>query len=144
MDGGAGRPPGWREDPDMDAQMRMQREREFEMVLIEVLTQDWDLPVRRAGERVERRRRGGATLAFDYHYSSPAQAKVVVGIEGLQSFSNVLFVDFSSSETIARSAEQCEALALVLMEHLQAVQEALLDQYASGALPYGRREDDYS
>lgn len=128
----------------MDAKLRTEREREFEGVLLEVLSQDWDLPVRRGSDPMDRRRRGGATLVFEYHYSSATQAKVVVGIEGIAGFSNLLAVDFASSESIARCAEACEALALFLMEHLQAQQESLLEQYAKGALPYGRREDDYA
>ena len=128
----------------VDTKLRSEREREFEGVLLEVLSQDWDLPVRRSGDRMDRRRRAGATLVFEYHYSSATQAKAVVAIEGVTGFSNLLAVDFASSESIARSAEGCEALALFLMEHLQAQEEALIDQYAKGVLPFGRREDDYA
>jgi hypothetical protein len=126
----------------MDAE-RTRREREFEALLLEVLTQDYDLPVRHGSDRLERRRRGLASLGFEYHYSSPTQAKVVVKVEGLPAFSNLLPLDFGSSEAIARSAEDCEALALFLMEHLQGARDELLDQYATGDLGYGRREDDY-
>jgi hypothetical protein len=119
------------------------REREFEGLLLDVLTQDYDLPVCHAKDRLERRRRGLAALAFEYHYSSPSQAKVVVKVDGLPSFSNLLPVDFSSSEAAARCAEDCEALALFLMEHLDHAEDELLDQYAAGELTYGRREDDY-
>jgi hypothetical protein len=126
----------------MDAE-RVGREREFETLLIEVLTQDYDLPVRHGGDRLERRRRGFASLAFEYHYSSPTQAKVIVSIEGLPSFSNLLPLDFSTPESIASCAEDCEALALFLMEHLENTQDALFDLYSTGALSYGRREDDY-
>jgi hypothetical protein len=128
------------EERGMDA--RREREREFEDLLLDVLAQDYDLPVRRSGDHLERRSRGMATLGFEYHYSAPAQAKVVVTIDGKRGFSNLLPVDFESGESIARSAEDCEALALFLMEHLQGVRDALLADYASGALCYGRREDD--
>ena len=126
----------------MDAGMKAQRERLFETALIEELTQDWDLPVRRGGESMERRRRGGATLAFKYHYGSEMQAKVTVSIEGAAGFSSMLLADFSTPESTTRSAEDCEGLALFLMEHVQHAQDAMIDQYARGALPYGRREDD--
>lgn len=126
----------------MDAE-RAGREREFETLLLEVLTQDYDLPVRHGSDRLERRRRGLASLGFEYHYSSPTQAKVIVSIEGLPSFSNLLPLDFGSPESIARCAEDCEALALYLMEHLEHTQDALIDLYASGDLTYGRREEDY-
>jgi len=126
----------------MDAE-RAKREREFEGLLIDVLTQDYDLPVRHGGDRLERRRRGLASLVFEYHYSSPTQAKVIVKVEGMPSFSNMLPLDFSSAEAVARCAEDCEALALFLMEHLEHAEEELLDEYATGRLSYGRREDDY-
>jgi hypothetical protein len=126
----------------MDAE-RARREREFEALLIDVLNQDYDLPVRHGGDRLERRRRGLASLAFEYHYSSPTQAKVVVKVEGMASFSNLLPLDFSSAESVARSAEDCEALALFLIEHLESHEDDLLDQYAAGQLQYGRREEDY-
>jgi len=126
----------------MDSE-RAKREREFEGLLIDVLSQDYDLPVRHSADRLERRRRGLASLSFEYHYSSTTQAKVVVKVEGMPSFSNMLPLDFSSQESLARSAEECEALALFLMEYLEGNQENLLDSYASGSLPYGRREEDY-
>ena len=127
---------------EMDAE-RAEREREFETLLLEVLTQDYDLPVRHGSDRLERRRRGLASLAFEYHYSSPTQAKVVVSVKGLPSFSNLLPLDFATSESITHCAEDCEALALFLMENLEGTQDALLDLYAAGELGYGRREDDY-
>lgn len=122
---------------------RAKREREFEGLLIDVLTQDYDLPVRHASDRLERRRRGLASLAFEYHYSSPSQAKVIVKVEGMPSFSNLLPLDFSSPEAVARSAEDCEALALFLIEHLESDGDELVDDYAAGKLRYGRREEDY-
>jgi hypothetical protein len=126
----------------MDSE-REKREREFETLLLEVLSQDYDLPVRHASDRLERRQRGRATLAFEYHYSSPMQAKVVVNVQGLPGFSNMLALDFSSPESIARCAEDCEALALFLIEHLEENEDTLFDQYAAGELRYGRREEDY-
>jgi hypothetical protein len=126
----------------MDAE-QTRREREFETLLLDVLTQDYDLPVRHRSDRLERRHRGLASLGFEYHYSSATQAKVIVTVEGLPSFSNMLPLDFASPEAIARSAEDCEALALFLMEHLEGARDDLLDDYASGDLDYGRREDDY-
>jgi hypothetical protein len=131
------------EEREMDAE-RSAREREFETLLLEILRQDYDLPVRHGADRLERRRRGLASLGFEYHYSSPTQAKVVVSVEGLPSFSNLLPLDLASTESITRCAEDCEALALFLMEHLEHARDALLDQYAAGELCYGRREDDCS
>ena len=124
--------------------VQTEREREFEDLLVEILTQEHDLPVYRSGDPLERRRRGMACLEFEYHYSSSSEAKAVVKIHGATGFSNLMRVDFGSSDSIARSAEDCESLALFLIEHMQAAQEALIADHCSGRLADGRREEDWS
>jgi hypothetical protein len=125
----------------MSAEQR-ELEREFEDLLIGVLTQDHDLAVRHPEDRLERRRQGVATLQFKYHYSSADQAKVRVGIQDVGEFCCVMAVDFSSPEALQRSSEECESLALFLMEHLGAQREGLARAGAAGKIRYGRREDD--
>jgi hypothetical protein len=51
-------------------------------------------------------------------------------------------VDFRSPESIQRCAEDCEALARFIGEHLSHVRDHTLDEVAAGHLRYGRREDD--
>ena len=116
-------------------------EQSFEELLIEVLTQDYDLAVRRDADPIERRMNGTATLMFKYQYvPGTNEAKVIVGVAGTDEFSNVFVIDFSDSEAVERSAEDCEALALYLSEHLQERDEELYHAYEDDAL--GRREDD--
>ena len=125
----------------MDVQQE-EREREFEDVLIDVLSQDYDLQVRHSADALERRRRGMACLNFEYQYSSQTQAKVVVSIAGDSGFSNMLPVDFADGDAIARSAEDCEALALYLIEYLDAQEESTLPALDAGEFDFGRREED--
>ncbi|HTO07256.1 MAG TPA: hypothetical protein VMR86_09400 [Myxococcota bacterium] len=117
-------------------------EREFEELLLDVLEQDYDLTVRQAADRMERRKRDVATLQFEYHHDSAHQARAVVRIDGVPSFKAVLPVDWSSPDALRRSAEDCEALVLFLSEHLENLREKTLTAVASGRLQYGRREDD--
>jgi hypothetical protein len=120
-------------------------EREFEELLVEVLTQDYDLAVRRSGDPLDRRRQNVATLRFDYRYPAKSpDARVVVGVEGVGEFSTVIRVDFTSQESICRCAEDCEALALYLSQHLEGRRVDFLAALGDeGGEVWDRREDDY-
>lgn len=117
-------------------------EREFEDLLLDVLEQDYDLSVRHADDRLDRRRRDVATLRFEYHYDTARDAKVVVRIDGATEFKAILPVAFESAEGLRRSAEDCEALVLYLTEHLDQRREKTLADAAAGKVRWGRREDD--
>ena len=99
--------------------------RELELAVVDVLEQDYDLDVRLASDAWNRRRRNVATLRFDYHWDpEPTRARVVVTIEGLEATTHLLQADFSSAESIERSAEDCEALALSVHTYLREGLEA--------------------
>jgi hypothetical protein len=99
-------------------------ESEFELALIDVLEQDYDLAVRLPDDNWNRRRSDVATLRFKYRWDDgEPRAKVVVSIEGKRNSSNVMFVDFESTETIERGAEDCEALALNVFAWLEECRE---------------------
>jgi len=118
-------------------------EREFEELLLDVLEQDYDLAVRHAKtDRLERRKRGIATLEFEFHHESANEAKAVVRVAGVADFKAILPVDFSSPDGMRRSAEDCEALVLYLTEYLEAAREKTLVAAAAGRVRWGRREDD--
>ena len=117
-------------------------EREFEELLLDVLEQDYDLAVRHTADRLDRRKRGTASLQFEYHYDSPREAKAVVRVAGVAEFKAILPVDFESADGMRRSAEDCEALVLYLTEHLEASREKALTDAAAGRVKWGRREDD--
>jgi hypothetical protein len=117
-------------------------EREFEELLLDVLEQDYDLAVRHATDRLDRRKRDIATLQFEYHYDSPREAKAVVRVAGVEGFKAILPVDFGSPDELRRCAEDCEALVLYLTEHLENMREKTLAEVAAGRLRWGRREDD--
>jgi len=117
-------------------------EREFEDLLLDVLDQDYDLAVHRHDDALERRRRDLATLIFSYRWSGPREARAVVRVEGARDFKAILPVDASSPEEMRRSAEDCESLVLFLSEHLHAKREKAIDAAATGAIRWGRREDD--
>ena len=118
-------------------------EQNFEEQLIEVLALDYDLNVRRTDDKLDRRRHQVATLLFDYRYAKGSpKGKALVNIEGVEEFTNMLPIDFSSTESLQRSAENCEALALYLMEHLQERCEQVMSGLEE-SLTYCRREDDW-
>ncbi len=103
---------------------RRELESEFELALIDVLEQDYDLGVRLPDDAWNRRRSDVATLRFKFRWDDgEARAKVVVSIEGKRNSSNVMFVDFGSSEAIERAAEDCEALALNVFAWLEECRE---------------------
>ena len=126
------------------AEGREALEREFEELLVEVLSQDYDIAVRTPGERLDRRRRDVATLGFEYHYTSDAAGKVRITIRDVPDFSTMLPVDFATPDSMQKCAEECEALALYLMEHLSQRGEDLFASAIDGDLDWGRREDDYA
>ena len=117
-------------------------EREFEDLLLDVLEQDYDLSVRHADDRLERRKRDTVSLCFEYHYDAAHEAKAVVRVDGIKDFKAILPVDFASADGLRRSAEDCEALVLYLTEHLETMREKALTEAAAGRLRWGRREDD--
>ncbi len=118
-------------------------EREFEEQLIDILEQDHDLSVRRHGDTLNRRRSDVATLHFSYdHVPKTTEAKVNVTIDGFDGFSMSLCVDFNNEESVLRSAEDTEGLALFLAEHLERRRSDILLRAAQGETPWGRREDD--
>ena len=117
-------------------------EREFEDLLLDVLEQDYDLSVRHADDRLERRKRDTVCLCFEYHYDTAHEAKAVVRVDGIKDFKAILPVDFASADGLRRSAEDCEALVLYLTEHLENMREKALTEAAAGRLRWGRREDD--
>jgi len=94
---------------------------EYEMALTGVLEDVYDLAVRSDRDPLERRDEGMVVLHFDYEYDRGAQAKVVVSIVGEASSSFALQADFSNSETIHESVEQCEDLALAVQARLTAL-----------------------
>jgi hypothetical protein len=103
---------------------RRELESEFELALIDVLEQDYDLGVRLPDDAWNRRRSDVATLRFKYHWDkAEPRAKVVVSVEGKRDSSNVMFVDFGSTEAIERCAEDCEALALNVFAWLEECRE---------------------
>jgi hypothetical protein len=74
------------------------QEREFEDLLLDVLEQDYDLPVRHEDEKVDRRKRDVATLTFEYRYDQPREAKCVVRVSGVGDFKALLPVNFASPD----------------------------------------------
>src|SRR5258706_3501296 len=117
-------------------------ESEFEQLLLDVLEQDYDLAVRHATERIERRKRDLATLQFEWHYDKTRAAKAVVRVAGVAHFKAILPVDFTSPEGLRRSAEDCESLVLYLTEYLEEKRDKALVEVRAGRRPWGRREDD--
>lgn len=118
-------------------------ERSYEEALVDVLTQDHDLDVRRAKDPLERRHNGVASLHFDFHWNAGAEAKVVITVAGVDDFSTMARVDFGSEDAMQRCAEDCEALALFLTGHLSELREDWLEAVSAGEVDHGRREDDW-
>lgn len=132
---------GWA-DMTGKAGKRRVLEHEFEELLLDVLEQDYDLAVRHAADRLDRRKRDIATLQFEWHYDKARAAKVVVRVAGVADFKAILPVDFSSPDGMRRSAEDCESLVLHLTEYLEEKREKTLVEAGAGRVPWGRREDD--
>ena len=127
------------------SQNRTASEREFEELLVEVLTQDYGLEVRTLGDNVGNRRKKVPTLCFDYHNTgNGSEAKIEVSIEGIDEFSHSFCVDLGDEKQVRECAEDSEALALFLSEHLEGGGEdffAALD--GCGYDGFDRCEDDY-
>lgn len=121
----------------MGKQQRLQ-EMEFELALTGTLEDIYDLDVRMDKDPLNRRANGYATLSCDYHtaVSDPDEVKIVVSIEGVKGSSFAFRADFSNSESIVDSAEQCEALAMAVQAHLDGPAGCEPD------VPLGRRVDD--
>ncbi len=118
-------------------------EREFEELLIEVLTQDHDLDVRRWGDPLDRRRASVGTLLFDYrNRQQSSTATVVVTLEDVSGFSTLLHIDFSSEGSMRAGAEDCEALALFLSEYLDERREQVLPESPERGQELDRRDED--
>jgi hypothetical protein len=114
---------------------------EFEQALLDVLETDYDLDVRRANDRLNRRRGSAATLQFAYpRNGDPSHWTVDVTIEGAPSPCHTLDVDWSSADTMEESVAACEDLALAIGAYLEERQESRL---AAGEEPGpARRWDD--
>jgi hypothetical protein len=102
---------------------------DFELALMDVLETDYDLDVRRANDKLNRRRNGVATLHFEYSKNGdPENWKVVVNI------------DYSSEDAMEESVADCESLALAIGSYLEEYREQSVTSGACGELH--RRWDD--
>lgn len=106
---------------------------EFELAVTGVLEDVYDLDVCAAGDPMNRRAQGIATLEFEYGRLDGHCTKVEVKIQGqVETFP--MTVDFASPESIMESAQSCEALA-------QAVQ-VFMDERGGSTGDFERRWDD--
>jgi hypothetical protein len=97
---------------------------DFELALLDVLETDYDLDVRRANDKLNRRRKGVATLHFEYPKNgNPESWKVVVTIEGAEESAYTLCVDYSSLDAMEESVADCESLAMAIGAHLEECRE---------------------
>ncbi len=111
------------------------QELEFEIALTGVLDDIYDLAVRSRRDPLDRRENGFVLLDFDYQYDAGSDdVKVVVSVDGVPDVSFALCADFSNSETLMRSAEACEDLALSLRSQF--------DESGIAASAPARRWDD--
>lgn len=119
---------------------------EFERALLDVLVMDYDLRVRMEGDRVERRRSDYATLLFDYPEPGDdlTKTKVIVRIEEMTGFSCIFHADLSSYDAVSRSAEECESLALGIIEVTEALNLRTAERQTrrGSPLPLRRRAED--
>ena len=117
-------------------------EREFEDLLLDVLEQDYDLPVRHGERRPRAATRDRRASTSSTTTTRPTRPRPWCGSTASRDFKAILPVDFASADGLRRSAEDCEALVLFLTEHLANVREKTLAEAASGRVRWGRREDD--
>lgn len=116
---------------------RRLKEMEFELALTGFLEDIYGLNVRAEGDPLARRRNGYATLVFHYHYARGGRdVKAVVSIQERPEASFSFTADFSTPQSIAESAEDCEDLAFSVQEFLEEQEMAL------SAASSGRRWDD--
>jgi hypothetical protein len=114
---------------------------DFELALMDVLETDYDLDVRRANDKLNRRRNGVATLHFEYSKNGdPENWKVVVTIEGVEGSAHTLNIDYSSEDAMEESVADCESLALAIGSYLEEYREQSVTSGACGELH--RRWDD--
>lgn len=105
-------------------------EMEFELALVGALEDMYGVAVRVHGDPLDRRRKGYATLEFDYFCSesedpdAPDDVKVVVSIQGVPGASFSFTADFQDADSVQRAAEDCEDLALAIREWLGDADEA--------------------
>jgi len=114
---------------------------DFELALMDVLETDYDLDVRRANDKLNRRRNGVATLHFEYPKNGdPDNWKVVVTIEGVEESAHTLNIDYSSEDAMEESVADCESLALAIGSCLEEYRE---QSVTSGACsdPHRRWDD---
>lgn len=99
---------------------RRMQEMEFELALLGVLEDLYELNIRVEGDPLNRRKNGYATLRFDYHYPNGNQGdvKVDVSIEGVANATFSFAADFDDSASVYRAADDCEELALAIREYL--------------------------
>ncbi len=122
----------------MSSSRRMQQ-MEFELALLGVLEDLYDLNIRVEGDPLNRRRNGYATLIFDYDYPNghPGDVKIVVSIAGVANASFSFAADLNDSENLFHAVDDCEELALTIREYLGDEPDAdPLEQ------EFGRRWDD--
>jgi hypothetical protein len=113
---------------------------DFELALLDVLESDYDLDVRRANDKLNRRRGSAATLHFEYPKNGdPANWKVAVSIEGARDSCHTLNVDYSSPDAMEESVADCESLAMAIGCYLEECRER---RAASGEAPGPKRRWD--
>lgn len=99
-------------------------EMEFELALVGALEDMYGVAVRVDGDPLDRRRRGYATLEFDYFRADSDDdedgddMKVVVSIHGVPGASFSFGVDLADPDSVLSAAEDCEDLALAVRESL--------------------------
>jgi hypothetical protein len=113
---------------------------EFELALMYVLETDYDLDVRRANDKLNRRRSSAATLHFEYPTNGdPSSWKVLVVIEGAEESPHTLNIDYSSPDAMEESVIDCESLALAIGCYLEERRER---RAVSGEVPGPQRRWD--
>lgn len=95
-------------------------ELEFETALLGALEDGYGLHVRAERDRLDRRRRGYASLCFDYRYESEktSSALVTVRVEG-DDVSQQFRIDLSDREAIDAAIAGAEPLALGIHTSLE-------------------------
>ena len=117
----------------MDVASKRCQQLEFELAVTGILEDVYDLDVCAAGDPMNRRSQGIATLEFEYGKLDGSSTKVEVRIQG-QPETFPMTVNFSSPESIIESAQRCEDLA-------KAVQ-SLMDERGGSTGDFERRWDD--
>ncbi len=110
-------------------------ELEFESALVCALEDGYGLLVRTEGDKINRRRRGHASLAFDYAYDSPqgSRALVTVHLVELEDVSQQFRVDLADRDAIEAAVADAEPLALAIHTRFEEEKDEA---------PAGRRFED--